>query len=257
MLGGILGTRRPVYESADLGRLFSPCTCKGSQKYVHEQCLQQWRSTDPSSKNFFQCPTCLFKYRIERISAARFLTSVWTQMALTILILITLAFLLGFLGDTIIGLWADPAGSLYDMVGSAFGAEVDDALPPANEPWSLVMHFIKGFAAIGLLGFLKVASLLSPIQLWNLRSATHVVGGGGGGGRRRRGGTGRDRVENISLAVVIIGIITSAVATWNLVQKISARALQKVGDTVIDVGGDDDDVEEEEPVMAQEGKKDV
>src|ERR1044071_6988646 len=35
---------RYVSEDPDLGRLMSPCQCKGSQKYVHEGCLQAWRN---------------------------------------------------------------------------------------------------------------------------------------------------------------------------------------------------------------------
>lgn len=36
-----------TYESEE-GRLIRPCKCKGSQRYVHEGCLQSWRHADPS-----------------------------------------------------------------------------------------------------------------------------------------------------------------------------------------------------------------
>lgn len=63
-----------VYESEDGGRLLSPCKCKGSNKYVHEGCLQQWRLQDPTSKrNYWQCPTCKFNYKLSRLGWGQFL----------------------------------------------------------------------------------------------------------------------------------------------------------------------------------------
>lgn len=69
---GIPSILRPapkvVYESED-GPLLSPCKCKGSSKYVHENCLQQWRIANPGNqRNFWQCPTCGFKYKLTRLS---------------------------------------------------------------------------------------------------------------------------------------------------------------------------------------------
>src|SRR6266516_437551 len=71
-LPGILQPAPKVeYVSSDpeLGRLIRPCKCKGSSKYVHEGCLQAWRHADPSygKRNYWECPTCRFKYRLERV----------------------------------------------------------------------------------------------------------------------------------------------------------------------------------------------
>ena len=67
-----------VYESEDGGRLLRPCKCKGTAKYVHEGCLQAWRHADPgyARRNFFQCPTCSYKYRLQRLGWGRLVTSV-------------------------------------------------------------------------------------------------------------------------------------------------------------------------------------
>ena len=64
------------YEDEN-GRLIRPCLCKGSSKYVHEGCLQAWRYADPSHgrRNYWQCPTCKFKYRLARMGAGRFVGS--------------------------------------------------------------------------------------------------------------------------------------------------------------------------------------
>jgi hypothetical protein len=73
-----------VYESEDGGRLIRPCKCKGTSKYVHEGCLQAWRHADPSygRRNYFQCPTCGYKYRLQRLGWGRFVTSVGTSSIL-------------------------------------------------------------------------------------------------------------------------------------------------------------------------------
>lgn len=78
-LPGFLQSSYPnvVYEDEG-GRLIRPCLCKGSSKYVHDQCLQAWRHADPSygRRNYWQCPTCGFKYRLARLGAGRFVGSI-------------------------------------------------------------------------------------------------------------------------------------------------------------------------------------
>lgn len=65
-----------TYESVDGGRLIRPCLCKGSQKYVHEGCLTAWRLQNPMEKrNYWQCPTCKYNYRLERMTWGRLIGS--------------------------------------------------------------------------------------------------------------------------------------------------------------------------------------
>ena len=67
------------YVSSDpaAGRLIRPCKCKGSSRYVHEGCLQSWRHADPAygKRNYWQCPTCGFRYRLERMRWASWISS--------------------------------------------------------------------------------------------------------------------------------------------------------------------------------------
>jgi hypothetical protein len=67
-----------VYESEDGGRLLRPCKCKGTAQYVHEGCLQAWRHADPgyARRNYFQCPTCAYRYRLQRLGWGRMISSV-------------------------------------------------------------------------------------------------------------------------------------------------------------------------------------
>jgi NAD-dependent DNA ligase len=41
-----------VEEESELGRLISPCKCKGTIKYVHIECLNEWRKVPAHSTSF-------------------------------------------------------------------------------------------------------------------------------------------------------------------------------------------------------------
>jgi len=84
-------------ETRATGRLFAPCICKGSMKFVHIKCLNEWRALATGTKNFYECPQCKFKYKIERTPLADFFED--DRIAITVAVLsFTLAlFLLGML----------------------------------------------------------------------------------------------------------------------------------------------------------------
>jgi hypothetical protein len=180
-----------TYEDADGGRLLRPCLCKGSQKYVHERCLEAWRLQNPAAKrNYWQCPTCRYKYRLERMNWAHWISSTAAQIMLTLAIFIVASFTLGYVADPIINLYLDP----YDTI--AHGSQ---PLLPTDEPVTWTEHFVKGFASLGLVGFAKFLLTLSPWQMYNMRTSV--------GGRT----TGRDRMAQISWIAVAVGIFTF---TW-------------------------------------------
>lgn len=194
-----------TYESSDpdLGRLFRPCRCNGSSKYVHEGCLQQWRHADPSygRRNFWQCPTCNFQYRLERMQWSRWISSVTTQLALTVAILFLTVFAAGFIGDVIINFYLDPYWFISTRPWAEFGAKFEPLVHDKVVEVSWAEHFLKGFASVGLLGFAKVL-FTSPWHWWNLRGSSV------GGGIRRAGTSGRDRMAGINWLVVVIGVST-------------------------------------------------
>lgn len=74
--GMFQGAPYATYQSEE-GRLLRPCRCKGSQAYVHEGCLQAWRHSDPGygTRNFWQCPTCSYRYKLERMQWGRWVSS--------------------------------------------------------------------------------------------------------------------------------------------------------------------------------------
>ncbi|KAM5382784.1 hypothetical protein ACJZ2D_002367 [Fusarium nematophilum] len=239
---------RPTYVSDDpeLGRLLSPCKCRGSQKYVHEGCLNAWRLANPTeARNYWQCPTCKFTYRISRLHWGSALSSKWAQIGLTFVVCIMSIFVLGFIADPLFDLWSDPIGTIGETVTSVVTDIEALKTPPPQDPTSWIEHFVKGFFSLGIVGLFKTMISLSPFHWWQLRSS----GMAGGGGRRQ--GTGRGRVENINLIFVLIGAFTFLMGIWKFVKALSARVLKNVSDRVLDVEEDDDGDE-----GAEESKKD-
>lgn len=189
------------YISSDpaAGRLIRPCKCSGSSRYVHEGCLQAWRHADPGypRRNYWECPTCGFRYRLERMRWARWINSTFLPLLLTVAIMFTAVFVFGFIADPIINLYLDPLDTITSIPsGGPASLHFED-----SDAASWAEHFLKGMASIGLLGVVKVF-FTSPWHWWNLRQ-TRVLGVGG-----RRGGTGRDSLEDISWTLVFVGLIT-------------------------------------------------
>ena len=196
-------TPKVTYESADpeSGRLIRPCKCKGSSRYVHEGCLQQWRHSDPSygGRTYWKCPTCGFKYRLERMNWGRWISSTTTQLVLTLSIFFVAMFLMGFVADPIINLYVDPYGALWS--GKVLEPTTVETLTSPYEGSTWFEHFIKGLASLGMLSFVKVLFALGPWQYWNLRSSGLL-------GTSRVQNTGRDRVASISWFVLAVGVGT-------------------------------------------------
>jgi hypothetical protein len=233
-LPGFLQSPGVVYQDEN-GRLIRPCMCKGSSKYVHDACLQAWRHADPgyARRNYWQCPTCGFKYRLARLGAGRFVGSVGksnnrkshvirkarlteliaAQITLTALILVVIIFILGFVADPIIGLYVDPWSYMPWSSWSkpSYGYYFED-----DEPSTWYEHFAKGFASMGVLGFLKVL-LASPFSYFRF---------GGGGGRAR---TGRDRVEQVSWIIILVGVGTFLAVSLPFLGHLYTRCLRDPG----------------------------
>ncbi|KAL0258925.1 hypothetical protein SLS55_006430 [Diplodia seriata] len=159
----------------------------------------------------------------------RWISSTATQISLTLAIFLLATFFLGFIADPIINLYLDPVGTVVPLGGSSSSYE---HLAHEDEPEGWSFHFVKGFASLGILGFVKYL-LVSPIRIFR-------VGSGGLGGSNR-GNTGRDRLANISWGVVLIGVATVIYGVWKAVRAWARRTLEKAGERVMDVPGDDED----------------
>ncbi|KAJ5095038.1 hypothetical protein N7532_007329 [Penicillium argentinense] len=221
---------RVVYSSEDpeLGRLLRPCQCKGSSRYVHEGCLQTWRHADPryGRRNYWQCPTCGFQYRLQRLTWARWISSSATQIFITLAILFFTIFILGFVADPIIDFYLGP----IDEIPIDIDIDIDDA----KASW--LEHIFKGMASLGLLSFFRVIFTMSP--WWGARS---LAGG-------RTGTNGRDRVRSLNWIVIIAGILTFLWTVYGTVRSWTKRSLERAGEHVMDVPLPDDDNDDPGPV---------
>jgi len=60
-------------ENSELGKLFSPCMCKGSVGLVHRKCLDRWRTLSSNPRSYFSCDQCKYDYNLERTEYAKWL----------------------------------------------------------------------------------------------------------------------------------------------------------------------------------------
>ncbi|EER18660.1 hypothetical protein Pmar_PMAR026755, partial [Perkinsus marinus ATCC 50983] len=67
-------------------------------KYVHVECLNQWRKVAANRDNFFQCQTCKYKYKFKRTWFAGLLTNPVIVGLCTMFVLLLLIVLCGFFG---------------------------------------------------------------------------------------------------------------------------------------------------------------
>jgi hypothetical protein len=185
------------YKNSDeYGRLIRPCQCRGGMRYIHELCLLQSRVEGGRASAKWQCPTCLHKFSFQRLNAQRILESRTANAGITVVVLVVMMFILGFIADPLINLYFDP----YETIAhSDYWQHID--LNEVEDPSGWVGHFTKGFMTLGLVGFFKTL-LANPFNWWNLRP------GGMMGGRVRTGNTGQERVVNVSWIAVAVGVCT-------------------------------------------------
>jgi hypothetical protein len=66
---------RICHGGGELGRLFTPCHCRGTTRYVHPACLAAWRTVSLGRDSFYVCDVCGFRYNVRRASWAGVLES--------------------------------------------------------------------------------------------------------------------------------------------------------------------------------------
>ena len=153
-------------EVEDRATLIVPCRCSGSSKYVHRDCLEQWRVMDLESPNYSRCNTCRHVYELEpdETAAARKVeqdakvrrTMYWEYFVIVLVVVVIC--LLGAL--------------LYYMYNERTNMQ--------SPLWAtLLMGCIVGFAILGLmslcaLGQDSVKVSISTLQLVILTILPHV-----------------------------------------------------------------------------------
>lgn len=208
-------------EETDLGRLISPCKCRGTAKYVHIMCLQAWRAQSAQSKAYFECDLCHYKYNLRRAWWASMLMSNVSAMVFTGLTIYLLAFLLGYFSYPILETLLDPEdidllrkGPRILLRRMGVSAKWRRRILPPN---GLVEHQLLGTASLGVLGTFRL-----------LYYARTLV--------RRRGA--------VSVAAMIIGLIYVGVELYRTVRWLCMWLLRRLAgyvvDDVVDIGDDED-----------------
>ena len=64
---------RICFAGPERGMLFSPCRCNGSMRFVHVECLNNWRNMSRNPRSFYGCDQCGYQYNLERTRAAQWL----------------------------------------------------------------------------------------------------------------------------------------------------------------------------------------
>ena len=132
------------------GKLFAPCLCAGSSKYVHVNCLNEWRANSANPRSFYRCDQCHYEYNVQRTEWAAWLESdrVVRSSAVALLIVATLtsAVLLGPLGA---------ARRFYRLI------DFNPSIPSHSGPlfasyWDYPLDYlVSGLLGVALAGFYK------------------------------------------------------------------------------------------------------
>eukprot|EP01060_Flectonema_neradi_P011854 TRINITY_DN1881_c0_g3_i1.p1 TRINITY_DN1881_c0_g3~~TRINITY_DN1881_c0_g3_i1.p1 ORF type:complete len:230 (+),score=9.52 TRINITY_DN1881_c0_g3_i1:57-746(+) len=66
------------YGTAKEGTLISPCKCKGSLEWVHEECLQNWRKEAPDCS---RCSICKYEYQMGTVGVLKWTLAVLKEVS--------------------------------------------------------------------------------------------------------------------------------------------------------------------------------
>jgi len=229
-------------EEADLGRLISPCRCRGTMKYIHSGCLNAWRTASARSTSFFQCDQCGYKYRLERTRWARLVMNEAVLSLVTAILFTFLVFLSGFVCKLLIRFWILTDEDWVEMA-KMDQMKREGKLVVLEDEWGSSMfsmdlrslsltrvdtaHFLAGLV---LVGFFGAMSLMVTI----FSGPFPRVGGVriGGGYRPREGANSGTFLMAI---FIIVGAVKTAYSLYKTVKSFSRRTLQVVETAILDV----------------------
>ncbi|KAK4052924.1 hypothetical protein OIO90_004200 [Microbotryomycetes sp. JL221] len=251
-------------EEHELGRLFSPCKCSGTSRYVHVACLDRWRSASANSMSLLAVTCILFTLIVylSGFAANSVLAFAERRRARTS----GTFFEDLFVSDHVI--LSEGVREAVDLLGKQLErskyvnpvvAEAQNAgrhqpvtrqrtRPITSKPlatttapkpprWLLgtLLHFTKGLSLIGILSMFQTyvaTTFVSPLGRMAFRAMRP----------RGRGGAGRGADEaaaHMSQIVVVVFVILGAVkAILHLYQGVkwsSRRLLRRVSDLVLEV----------------------
>ncbi|CAI2183089.1 7113_t:CDS:2 [Funneliformis geosporum] len=219
-------------EEDNLGRLISPCQCKGTMRYVHVECLNHWRLQSQKQTSFFQCDECKYKYAFRRTTMAKFATNEFILTLVTLSLFAICVFLGGFLAKFFLYLFPLTEDFEYEE-------EIDEEVEPLfTEPITVStiftidsFHILSGFLFVGLIGFVQLFFSLmwfGPIPSWsNFRIGP---ASGVGSGSRADGFT-----VFFFTIIIVLGILKATWGMYKLVRSASRKLLERIELTILEV----------------------
>ncbi|KAG0044789.1 hypothetical protein BGZ83_009938 [Gryganskiella cystojenkinii] len=233
-------------EEDTLGRLISPCLCKGSMKYVHVECLNAWRERSPKRESHYKCDTCKYSFSFRRTSMARYLAHPISTFILTLIAFAGVVFAAGFAMKLLLYLTMDGSHE-FTVDLDDFD---DDQLKQLRSEFVVLKtpktlravfkidksHMVFGSFFVSIIGFLQL--LLSTILMGG-GGGVFRIGGFGLGGRRHGARGERQREGGIGGIVLMIalvfGLFKSVYMTYQFVNRMSRRVLAKAELMVLEV----------------------
>ncbi|TPX60138.1 hypothetical protein PhCBS80983_g02004 [Powellomyces hirtus] len=198
-------------DEPELGRLISPCKCKGTMRSVHIGCLNRWRTTSQKKESFYECDHCHYKYHFRPVISI-----------LTLFIFSSGVVLAGFLSKLLTRyLFDETSGDPLFLIFN------NTSLSPA-EPSSLwtvdAAHMLAGITLVGLLGVFQLVMALFRGP-WGVPRFTTTTRGGNA-----------DRGPSIIVIILIaIGVGKAVYVVWSAVRRWSRTKLEMVETAILDV----------------------
>ncbi|CAG8585663.1 5411_t:CDS:2 [Dentiscutata erythropus] len=199
-------------EEESLGRLISPCLCKGTMR---------------KKSSFFQCDECKYKYAFRRTTIAKFATNEFILTFVTLTLFAFCVFIGGFLAKFLLYLY--PVADF----GEDYIADEFRYAPLFREPMEFskifridYVHILLGFMFVGFVGFVQL--LFSLMWFGPFRFGPT---GGATAGRR-----GVDGITAVFFTIIVaVGILKAVYGMYKLVRSASRRILERVELTILEV----------------------
>ncbi|KAF9571582.1 hypothetical protein EC968_000399 [Mortierella alpina] len=218
---------------SEQGHLISPCLCKGSARYIHLGCLQQWREASPRKESAFSCDTCHYRYSFSRPWMADILGNEWFLHVVTTFMVLTIIYLCGWVGHGLesSGIWHWK--SIVTHYPPASGPILILGLDGWDFLWGLIMA-----AIFGLL-FLMISVCILDTEMGGL-GACGACGSDGCApwyfGDCALGGEGAEFILIfIAIIMFFFGIFGAFVGVYRLAANLNKQVLDSMRETILEV----------------------
>ena len=199
-------------EAPEQGKLFSPCHCTGTMRYIHEKCLDTWRRMSSNASSHVQCDQCFYAYRVERRGLANFLRRRGVVEVASFSLFLLGVFLTGFVVKWGKLAWELPLADGGKSTGLADMYAIDR------------QHFILGCTGVGVLGFSTLVILLPMRGFGFIGYHPNLF----------RGNPRGDSSASLVLGIVVVaGMLRALFLAYKLTQHMAARIAERSGTIIL------------------------